>query len=185
MTEGLTQAVVDECVGNAHGNLARVRELVELHPEVVDASATWKETPIEAATQMGDRPIIELLVGRGAPVDFFTACVLGREDQVKAELTKKPELATSCGVHELPSLYFAAIGGNLQIAELLLAGGAGVNDRCEAAAPIHGAVMGRSPEMVRWLLERGADPDAKDYEGRSALRLARKMDQEDLAQIFE
>jgi ankyrin repeat protein len=185
MTEGLTQAVVDECVGNAHGNLARVRELVDLHPEVVTANATWKETPIEAATQMGNLPIIDFLLERGAPVDFFTACVLGRDDQVKAELAERPGLATSRGVHELPSLYFAAIGGHPQLAELLLAGGAGVNDRCEAAAPIHGAVMGRSPEMVRWLLERGADPEATDYEGRSALMLARKMDEEDLAQIFQ
>ena len=56
------QAVVDEVVGNAHGNLARVQELVEAHPDLVNAKATWNETPIEAATQMGNRAIIDFLV---------------------------------------------------------------------------------------------------------------------------
>lgn len=32
MGADLSQAVIDECLGNAHPNPARVRELVELHP---------------------------------------------------------------------------------------------------------------------------------------------------------
>lgn len=150
----------------------------------MNARATWAETPIEAATQMGDRPIIDFLLERGAPIDFFTACVLGRADEVRRELAANPARATERGIHDLPTLYFAAIGSQLTVAELLLASGAGVNDRCPSAAPIHGAVMGRSPEMIRWLLERGADPEAPDYEGRSAPALARAMSREDLAELF-
>ncbi|TMG01914.1 MAG: hypothetical protein E6I06_15450 [Chloroflexi bacterium] len=69
------QAIVDELVGNAHGNLARVQELLARHPELLNAKATWDETPIEAGTQMGNRAIIDDLVARGAPVDFFTALI--------------------------------------------------------------------------------------------------------------
>lgn len=184
MGADLSQAVIDECVGNAHGNLTRVRELVELHPGVVNARATWNETPIEAATQMGNRPMIEFLVERGAPVDFFTACVLGRTADVRRELEARPERARDRGVHELTSLYFAALGGHPEVAELLFAAGAGVNDRSPAAAPIHGAVIGRSVIMGRWLLDRGADPSLPDHEGRGARELAQAMQDPGLVELF-
>jgi ankyrin repeat protein len=178
------QAVVEELVGNAHGNLFRVRELLDAHPAALNARAPWNETAVEAATQMGNKPIIELLVGRGAPVDFFTACVLGRTEQVDADLATDPNRAAARGVHDLPALYFAAIGGNIAIAERLLGAGADVNARAEAAAPIHGAVMGGSVEMVRLLLSRGADASLPDYEGRGARRLAEDMKRQELAALF-
>jgi ankyrin repeat protein len=185
MADSLTQAVIDECVGNAHGNLARVRELVDLHPGVVNARATWNETPIEAATQMGDRPIIDFLVERGAPIDFFTACVVGDVDRVRSELAADPHRARSRGVHDLPSLYFAAIGGSRPVADLLLTAGADVNEQSESAAPIHGAVMGGSAEMVRLLLSHGADARLPDFKGRGARQLALDMERPELARLFD
>lgn len=179
------QAVVEELVGNAHGNLVRVRELLDAHPAALNLRAPWNETAVEAAAQMGNKPIIELLIARGAPVDFFTACVLGRVEQVAAELAHDHSRAISRGVHELPALYFAAIGGSLAIAELLLAAGADINARAQAAAPIHGAVMGGSAEMVSLLLEKGADRMLPDYEGRNARQLAEKMGRRDLAELFD
>jgi ankyrin repeat protein len=185
VSAGAQQAIVEECVGAAHGDLNRVRELVERHPELVTARASWNETPIEAAAQLGRRDIIEYLLAKGAPLDFFTACVLGRRDLVEAELAADPARARSRGVHDLPVLYFAAIGGQREIAELLLAAGAGVNEATEAAAPIHGAVMGRSGELVEWLLRRGADRDATDFDGRTARQLAEAMNEPELARLFD
>jgi ankyrin repeat protein len=176
--------VVEELVGNAHGNLARVRELLDAHPAALNLRAPWNETAVEAATQMGNKPILELLIARGAPVDFFTACVLGRVDQVEMELSTDPARAGARGVHELPALYFAAIGGNRKIADLLLAAGADVNARAESAAPIHGAVMGCHPEMVRLLLERGADPSLPDYQGRGARQLAEELGHREIVEMF-
>lgn len=178
-------SVVAELVGNAHGDLVRVRELLDAHPAALNLRAPWNETPVEAATQMGNKPILDLLIARGAPVDFFTACVLGRAEQVAAELAADPGRANARGVHELPALYFAAIGGSTAIADLLLSTGADVNARAEAAAPIHGAVMGGSAEMIRLLQEKGADPALPDYEGRTARQLAEKMGRNDLAELFE
>jgi ankyrin repeat protein len=117
-------------------------------------------------------------------VDFFTACVLGHVDQVDAELAADPGRANARGVHELPALYFAAIGGSRVVAERLLSAGADVNARSDAAAPIHGAVMGGSADMVLLLLSRGADASLPDYEGRSARRLAEDMKRPDLAELF-
>ena len=184
MSSELDQSIVEECVGSAHGDLEKVRELVERHPGLVNARASWNETPIEAATQLARRDIIEYLLGKGAPLDLFTACVLGRRDLVEAELARDPGRARARGVHDLPVLYFAAIGAHLDVARLLVASGADVNDAVPAAAPIHGAVMGRSAEMVSWLLEQGADPSLPDYQGRSAAQLAEAMGEPDLARLL-
>jgi ankyrin repeat protein len=181
----LDQGLVEEAVGNAHGNLELVKELVEAHPALVQARAPWNESAVEAATQMGRRDIIEYLVSRGASVDFFTACALGRTDQVEAELRADPQRARARGVHDLPALYFAGVGGQLEIAELLLRHGADVNESAKGAAPIHGAVMGGRPELVSWMLSRGADPEMRDFQGRSARELALAMDRPDLAALLD
>jgi uncharacterized protein len=172
------QAVVDELVGNAHGNLARVKELLEERRELVNAKATWNETAIQAATQMGNREIIDFLLAKGPPVDFFTGLVLGLIDDVDEQR------ANERGIHDLPALYFAAIGGHVDVAQRLLAAGADVNAQAEAAAPIHGAVMGKNVEMVRLLLDHGADPALKDYAGRDARALALEIKRPDMAELF-
>jgi ankyrin repeat protein len=170
------QAVVDELVGNAHGNLERVKELLDEHPDLVNARATWNETPIEAATQMGNRKIIDFLIERGAPIDDFTSLVLG---------TASEGVVNQRGIHDLPALYFAAIGGHVDTARQLLSAGADVNARAEAAAPIHGAVMGGSVPMVRLLLDHGADVSLKDYAGRGARELALAINRDDMADMFD
>ena len=180
----MDKAIVDELVGNAHGNLARVKEILTEHPELINASATWKETPIEAATQVGNRTIIEFLIEKGAPVDFFTALTLAQVDRARQDLKTNPDLAKARGVHDLPALYFAALGGSVPAAQMLLAGGADVNAKAEAAAPIHGAVMGGNGEMVRFLVESGADLSLPDYKGRDARSLAVEMGRDDLARLI-
>ena len=170
------QAVIDELVGNAHGNLARVKELLDLHPELLNSKATWNETPIEAAAQMGNRKIIDLLIERGAPVDAFTGLVLGR--MTEGTVNQR-------GIHNLPALYFAAIGGHVDTAQQLLSAGADVNAPAEAAAPIHGAVMGGNADMVRLLLDHGADASLKDYAGRDARELAMAINREDIAAVLD
>ena len=96
-TEG---SVVEELVGNAHGNLARVRELLDVHPAALNLKAPWNETAIEAATQMGDKPIIELLIGRGESAQGSSETKGEQQashDPSSFRLTARPPYATLCG----------------------------------------------------------------------------------------
>ncbi|MCA1553614.1 MAG: hypothetical protein LC737_04465 [Chloroflexi bacterium] len=52
-TQALPQSLVDEFVGVAHGNVTRVKELLQQHPALANANASWNETPIQAAAQTG------------------------------------------------------------------------------------------------------------------------------------
>ncbi|MBO0838537.1 MAG: ankyrin repeat domain-containing protein [Actinobacteria bacterium] len=172
MGESPEPSLVEQCVAAAHGDLDRVRELVEGHPELVDARAPWNESPIEAASQLGRKDIIDYLLSRGARLDFFAACVLGRIDAVGAELDRDGSLAAAHGVHDLPALYFPVMAGERGVAELLLAHGAPVNGPAGTTGPLHAAVRSGRPELVRWLLEQGADPALPDGQGRTATQLA-------------
>lgn len=41
------QQLIDELVGNAHGNMARVQEILTQHPDLVNSAARWGETPVQ------------------------------------------------------------------------------------------------------------------------------------------
>lgn len=187
MSAGVTdpdQALIDECVSSAHGNFQRVREIIDAHAELVDKPAQWGETPLQAASQMGRRDMAEYLLAKGAKLDFFAACMLGRFDDVVGFLEADPGLALGSGVHGLPSLYFAAVGGQPRIAELLLGRGADVNAGEGGDRPLHGAAAVGHQEMVEWLLDNRADINAQGFEGRTPLALAIQAKQEGTAELL-
>jgi ankyrin repeat protein len=180
----LPKELIEEFVGNTHGNFARVNELWEGQPELLNVPAPWNETAIQAAAQMGNVPIMNYLIDRGAPVDIFTAAVLGMRDQVEAFVETDPGLVRAAGVHGFPLLYFPVVGGQREIAEYLLARGAEVNAGASGVTPLHGAVMFAQDEMVRWLLAHGADPKPLNYEGKTPLRLAIEGGNDEIAALL-
>lgn len=180
----LPKEMVEEFVGNAHGNFARVKELLEAHPDLLNGSAPWNETAVQAATQMGNVAIIEYLTGKGAPVDIFTAAVLGMGDRVNAFVEADAGLVKAAGVHGIPLLYFPVIRGQREIAEYLLAHGAEVNAGANGLTPLHGAVMFNQAGMARWLLEHGANPNLLSYEKKTPLKLAVESGKDEIAAIL-
>ena len=180
----LPKELIEEFVGNAHGNFVRVKELLDQHPELLNVSAPWDETAIQAATQMGNVPIINYLIERGAPVDIFTAAVLGQREQVQAMVAANPALVKAVGVHGFPLLYFPVVRGQREIAAYLLARGAEVNAGAKGTTPLHGAVAFDQAGMARWLLEQGADPNPLNYEGKTPLKLAVEGGKEEIAALL-
>src|SRR4030066_1642944 len=100
------QEIIDQFVGNAHGNLAVVKELLERYPSLINANASWTETAIEAAAQTGQVDIVNYLLDRGAEYDICTASMLGNLDCVKDYLLEDPSLVKAHGAHGLPLLYY-------------------------------------------------------------------------------
>lgn len=178
------QQLIDELVGNAHGNLARVQEILTAHPELVNAAARWGETPIQAAAQTGNRALAQYLLELGAPLDICTAAMLGRVEVVDAMLTADRAQAHAVGAHGLPVLYFPMAHAEMAIAESLLTAGAEVNAGEGMATPLHAAVTFNQPTMVRWLLDHGADVSAKDYNGKTPSELANEKGLDVLAALL-
>jgi hypothetical protein len=108
-------AIVKEMVAVSHGNVARVRELVQQHPELAKASWDWGygdwETALGAASHVGHRPIAELLLENGAPPTLFSATMLGHLDVVKMLVAAAPGLQRMRGPHGLTLMLHARQGG--------------------------------------------------------------------------
>jgi hypothetical protein len=104
-----TKAAIKEFVEAAHGDLPKVRQLLEAQPELLKLP-NGSETALGAACQMRRRDIIEYLLSQGAEMDLHAACVLGRTDTVRSLLDADPTLVTAkaAHAHRKPPLYFAA-----------------------------------------------------------------------------
>lgn len=111
----LEAALVQEFVGNAHGNFARVKELLEQEPALINATWDWGggdfETALGAASHMGNKQIANYLLEHGARLDLFAAAMLGKLDVVKAALEAYPEMVNTPGPHGIPLIVHAEAGG--------------------------------------------------------------------------
>ena len=87
-------ALAQEVVGASHGNLAKVRELVERQPALARSAIDWGfgdwETALGAAAHTGRREIAELLLANGAQPTLFSAAMLGHLDVVRAFVASRP-----------------------------------------------------------------------------------------------
>jgi ankyrin repeat protein len=175
---------IRDVVLNAHGNFAKVKALIEADPRLLNVSADWHETPLEAASHMGNRTIAEWLLDRGAPLNIFTAAMLGRVDDVVRFLDEDPDLVRQRGVHGMPMLFFPAASGQLGVAELLVERGAEITDGAGGNTALHAAAYFGRLEMAEWLLERGADTTATDYEGKTPLQVAEENGHAEVAELL-
>jgi hypothetical protein len=107
--------MVQEFVSKAHGNLARVKELLEQAPALVNASWDWGggdwETGLGAAAHMGKKDIALHLLALGARLDIFAAAMLGRLEVVKAIVATQPEALNAPGPHGISLMSHAKKGG--------------------------------------------------------------------------
>lgn len=111
----LEASLVQDFVGNAHGDPARVKELLAQEPALVNACWDWGggdfETGLGAAAHMGRKDIAEYLLEKGARLDLFAAAMLGKLDVIKAALAAFPHAIDTPGPHGILLITHARAGG--------------------------------------------------------------------------
>jgi len=173
--------LIKEFVLAAHGNFDRVRELYQLHPEVLNCKfLEFDENALEAAGHMGRRDIAIWLLDRGAPPTIYAAAMLGQKDSVERFLAEAPERGRRPGVHGFSVLFHAALSGDTEIADILLARGGDVG----LGAALHAAVSARHLEMAEWLLVHGAPVNSPNFQGETPLAVALRTDRDAIAELL-
>jgi len=164
---------IREFVIASHGDFEKVKQMLSQQPELLKAAYPWnendRETPIQAAAQMGDVAIAEYLLEKGAPLEICTAAMLGRKDTVERFLAENPGLIQATGAHGIPLLTHAVLSGNLELVQFLFQSGA----RTGVSPALNSAVARGHYDIARWLLENGKpDIDWKNFQGKTALTVA-------------
>ena len=111
----LSPKLVEEFVGKAHGDLDRVKALLQQEPALIHAAWDWGsgdwETALGAAAHMGRKDIATHLLAHGARIDLFAAAMLGKLEIVRAILDDNPAARHALGPHGIPLLAHAKAGG--------------------------------------------------------------------------
>lgn len=112
----LAASLVEEFVGKAHGDLARVKELLAQQPALINACWDWGggdfESALGAAAHTGRKEIANFLLDNGARLDLFAAAMLGKLELVRAALAAHPGAVRTPGPHGIPLLAHAKMGGD-------------------------------------------------------------------------
>jgi hypothetical protein len=107
--------LIREMVTVSHFNVNHVKELVQSRPSLARASWDWGfgdwESALGAASHMGNRPIAEYLVSKGARPSLFSATMLGQLEVVKAMIAANPHAERIRGPHGIGLLAHAKMGG--------------------------------------------------------------------------
>jgi hypothetical protein len=115
--------LVREFVIAGHANLERTRELLDLHPTLINAAWDWGggdwETALGGASHMGNVAIAEFLLAHGARMDVFCAAATGKIEIVRAFLADDPKVIDLKGPHGIPLLRHAQMGKQEAVVEML------------------------------------------------------------------
>jgi len=181
----LSNDIVREFVIAGHGNLEKVRKMLEENPELLNASYAWSETDyetaIQGAAQVGSAAIATYLLERGAPLEICTAAMLGLRDEVERRIRDKSNNIDSRGAHGIPILPHAAWSGDLELVQFLFRNGA----KAGSSSALHNAVTRGYYDLVVWLVENASpDLNSKNFQGKSPLSVAIERKQETIAQLL-
>jgi ankyrin repeat protein len=122
-----------------------------------------------------DAEVVGALRRARTDLDVFEAATLGELDRLRELLDADPSLATARSSDDGTALHFAAFFGQPEAAAFLVERGADVHAVASTfgnVTPLHSAAAAPSREIVRMLLDAGADANARQGGGFTALQAA-------------
>lgn len=147
----------------AAGVIERVRELLDGDRSLADRYAADGFTPLGLASFFKRPDVVRELLDRGADPNRVA----------RHEFAVAP-------IHSA-----VANGTSLAIVRMLVEAGAEVNVRQRHGwTPLHGAAMSGDADLVRYLLDRGADRAATNDQGKTAAAIARENGHGELAGLL-
>lgn len=135
-------ATLDAHLAAALGRDAELQRMIDRRAATVRDTSADGWTPLHLAAYFGHRETAAALIDRGADL-----AARSRND-----LKNTP-------------LHAAAAGGRMEVLRLLVERGADVNAEAEGVAPLDIACGRRDDEMVRFLVDRGAEKARKGGKG--------------------
>jgi ankyrin repeat protein len=156
------------------GDAGAVTRILEDDPALVNAKANGVSALL-LALYSGHPDVSRIFVEHGALLDVFDAAALGEIFRLEEILREDPSLAEAVATDGFTPLGLAAFFRRRAAVRILVGRGANVDRQSENAqhvAPILSAVAGGDADVVRELLDAGADVASRQEGGYTALHSA-------------
>lgn len=170
------------------GDAQKVQLLLDADPALAGAKEGSGRTPLLVAafgSFAEPRETSPYLAGIGEYGEKLQAQYMTHVEVAKKLLAAKADV-NARDDEDYSALHAAALRGNKDLVEVLLAHGAEVNarDKTYLATPLHLAVRAGHPGAAEALLAANADTQAKDKYGRTPLAYAESAGREDIAKML-
>jgi ankyrin repeat protein len=157
------------------GDAGRVDAMLDADPALAIARDESGVSPLMRALYRFDKGLIESVKKRVGAFDLFEAAAFGDLDRLTELLSDEPSLASSYSGDGFTALHFAAFFGRYEAAALLVDRGAEVDAFGRGwmtGTPMHSAVSRKHADVVRILLDAGANPNVRQSAGWTPLHAA-------------
>ena len=142
---------------------ARATALLDDDPSLADAPA-GNTSALLLAFYFGVPDVARTIASRRTRFTFHEACALGDLDRVKSMLADDPSLIRQYSADGYAPFGFATFFGNDVVDRYLIDAGADIHAQAtnpQRVGAIHAAAAVCNHSMLKLLLERGVDPNAK------------------------
>jgi len=157
------------------GNSTAVNSLLSSNPSLASAKNDSGVSAVLMSVYTGRHDIRDLLLGCGAVLELCDAAALGNLERTKQCVQENRALAGSFSPDGFPVVALAAVFGHLNVARYLSEQGADINATATNGSgynALTGAVTSGHTEIVKWLLENGANPNYRYGPGYTPLLAA-------------
>lgn len=170
------------------GRSEDVQATLAEEPRLADAVNQHGLSLVLAACYRGHDAVVTALVEAGADLDIFDAAAIGRQDVVEEYVEAWDGWVNEFGRDGFTPLQLACYFGQEDVALWLLDHGADVDavaQNAQRIQPLHAAAAGTGGlDLLRALLQHGADPNARQSGGFTALHTAADRGDVEMARLL-
>ena len=168
------------------GDLARVTALLDDDPSLAETKSNGVSAVL-LGLYNGHPDVAHLIAIRRSALTFHEACALGDLERVRQLVASNPSLLRTYSEDGYAPCGFATFFGHDAVDRFLIDAGADVNAQASNAqrvGAVHAAAAVQNHSMMKFLLERGADPNARQQLDYTALHTAAGRNDFDMAKLL-
>ncbi len=168
-------------------NLERVKELIARDASCAAARNDGGVSAVLWALYHRRADMVAVLQAAKPSLDLFEACALGDAKRVGECLAQDPSSLVEFSPDGYFPLGLACFFGRREVVSLLLERGADIHTAARnpmKVQSLHAAAAADDAEICRWLLDRGADPNARQQMGWTPFQQAVHKKNADLVRLM-
>jgi len=169
------------------GDAAAARALVQQDPSFAAARGENGISVVMLTAYYRQSEVLSVLLAANLPLDLFEAAAVGKRERVDEMIDENPSSVADRSSDGFTPLDLSCFFGHVLCAQLLIQKGADINAAAEnpmKVRPIHSAAAGHHLDVVKLLLEKGADADVQQQGGFTALHAAAIQGDEAMVQVL-